>query len=255
MTELDPSLTPDAPPVARRERLKMPQWPNYVLLVFLGLALFGAGGLTGWYLRGQQDAVATAQAEPTQQIQIPENLTRYDVPIEPDDPILGPEDAPITLIAFSDYQCPFCKRWHDQVFGRLVQEYGDRVKFIFRDFPLNSIHPQASPAAQAANCANEQGAFWQYHDALFSYKYDLGEQAFEQYARELGLDAAALMDCYNSGRYADEVDADLEFASAFGIQSTPTFFLNGIPIVGAQPYDVFKQIIDLELAGKLPKGE
>lgn len=253
MTEAELSPVVDAPETPRRNRPKLPQWPRYVYLVLGGLFLFGSGLLTGWYLWGVEDGTV-AEAEPSQQIQIPETLTRYDVPLD-DDPVLGPEDAPITLVAFSDYQCPYCKRWHDDVFGKLVEEYGDKVRFVYRDFPLNSIHPQAAPAAQAANCANEQGAFWEYHNALFSYKYDFGDQAFEQYALELGLDAAALMECYQSGRYANEVDADLEFASQFGISSTPTFFLNGIAVVGAQPYDVFKQLIDLELAGKLPRGE
>ena len=250
MTE--PELIPDVetPPTNRRERPQLPQWPNRILLpIVLGLALFGAGLGSGWYLWGQDKPAAETAQSP--QIQIPKTLTRFEVPID-DDPVLGPEDAPITLVAFSDYQCPYCKKWHDDAFERLMKEYKGKLRFVYRDFPLNSIHPQAAPAAQAANCAGEQNAFWEYHNALFSYKYDLGEQAFEQYALELKLDAAALMECVRSGRYAEEVDADLQFAAEFGIQSTPTFFLNGIPIVGAQPYDVFKQIIDLELAGKLP---
>ncbi|PKN95460.1 MAG: hypothetical protein CVU44_01895 [Chloroflexi bacterium HGW-Chloroflexi-6] len=254
MTELE--LTPDVvetPPTGRRERPQLPQWPKRILLpIVLGLLLFGSGLGTGWYLWGQEEPAAeTAEAG---QIQIPETLQRYDIPVD-DDPVLGPDDAPITLVAFSDYQCPYCKKWHDDAFERLMKEYEGKIRFVYRDFPLNSIHPQAEPAAQAANCANEQGAYWEYHTALFSYKYDFGEQAFEQYAIDLGLDEAALMECFRSGRYAGEVDADLQFAAEFGIQSTPTFFLNGIAIVGAQPYDVFKQIIDLELAGKLPKGE
>jgi protein-disulfide isomerase len=253
MSKLEPTQDVKTLSPARRIRPQLPRWPNTVLLVLLGLSLFGAGLLTGWYMWGVGNAVA-AQENPGEQVQISENLTRYDVPLD-DDPVLGPQDAPITVVAFSDYQCPYCKQWHDDAFERLMQEYEGKIRFVFRDFPLNNIHPQAAPAAQAANCANEQGAFWEYHNALFSYKYDFGEQAYEQYALDLGLDAAALMECLRSGRYAGEVDADLQFAAEFGIRSTPTFFVNGIAVVGAQPYDVFKQIIDLELAGELPKGE
>lgn len=252
-------------------RPKRPQWPNIVLMVFLGIALFGAGLLTGWYWR---DAVpvnaqpvtqnsaesgypataapANTENEPDNSagtIEIPKELTRYDVNRE-DLPAFGPADAPILLVEFSDYQCPYCKRWHDEVFLRLVAEYGDKIKFVYRNLPV--IRANSADAAQASYCAEEQGAYWEYHEALFSYAYGFDDQAYEQYARDLGLDVEALMECYRSGRYAATVDADLQFARSLGIGSTPTFFLNGIPVVGAQPYDIFKQIIDLELAGELP---
>jgi protein-disulfide isomerase len=212
----------------------------------VALAFFGAGLGTGWYVWGRPTP------EPTAQIQIPENLIRYDVDLD-DDPSLGPADAPITIVEFSDYQCPFCTRWHDQVFKKLMDEYDGQIRFIYRDFPLKSIHPEAVPAAEAANCAFEQDAFWGFHDALFKAEFGLGVEAYEQYARGLGLDMEKFTACVAERRYADDVESDFIYASEFGISSTPTFFVNGIPIVGAQPYDVFKQVIDLELAGKLPK--
>lgn len=255
---IEPDLTPTIEPL-QTAGFVLPPWVRRFLLPALFTALiFGIGLGSGWLIWGRavSEIANTTQenAAPGNgaQIQIPEKLTRYDVPID-DDPMLGPEDAPITLVAFSDYQCPYCKKWHDQVFKQLMKDYEGKLRFVYRDFPLSQIHPQAAPAAQAANCANEQGAYWEYHDALFSYAYELNEQGFEQYARELNLDTAAFLACIQSGRYATEVDLDMQFASGFGITSTPTFFLNGIAIVGAQPYDVFKQIIDLELAGKLPK--
>jgi protein-disulfide isomerase len=168
-----------------------------------------------------------------------------------DDPAIGPPDAPITIIEFSDFQCPYCKRWHNEVYGRLMQEYQGKVRVVFRDFPLSSIHPDAESAAEAADCANEQGAFWEYHDKLFNGD-QLGQTVYLQYAQELGLDMDKFKTCVDTGRYKSEVAADYDYASNLGVRSTPTFFLNGLPIVGAQPYDVFKQVIEQELAGEIP---
>lgn len=203
-----------------------------------------------------QDIVAQAQANPQapaapQGQEPPQDVVRYDVPVD-DDPGIGPEDAAITIIEFSDYQCPYCSRWHEDVFSNLLEEYPDQVRIVYRDFPLDSIHPEAVPAAEAANCALEQGAFWEYHDKLFSGELGLGQDAYLQYATVLGLDVDSFKECVETGRYADEVQADFQYAANLGVQSTPTFFLNGIPIVGAQPYEVFKQVIDMELAGEIP---
>lgn len=236
----------------RRVRPSAPQWPQKILApILLGAFLFGAGMLAGWYLRGEEAKTAAAAAQP-QGIQVPNNVRRLVVDIS-GHPSIGPDDATVTLVEFSDYECPYCKRWHDEVFAQLLTEYGDRVKFVYRNMPI--IGRNAVQTAQAAYCAGEQGAYWEYHDALFSYRYDFGGQAYELYARDLGLDTDALLECISSGRYADEVERDLQTARDLGISSTPTFFLNGIQVVGAQPYSVFKQLIDMELAGELPKGE
>jgi protein-disulfide isomerase len=178
-------------------------------------------------------------------------VKRYNVSTD-DDPAIGPSNAPITLIEFSDFQCPYCRSWHEQVYNRLRQEYPDKVRIVYRDFPLFSIHPDAEPAAEAANCANEQGKFWEFSDRLFSGS-QLGEQTYLGYANDLGLDLDKFKTCIQSGRFRDEVMGDYQYASSLGVQSTPTFFLNGLPLVGAQPYEVFKQVIDKELAGEIPK--
>ena len=251
MSELEPTQNVETPPSARRRRPQLPRWPNTVLLVLLGLSLFGAGLLTGWYMWGVENTFA-AQESAGEPIQVSENLTRYDVGGE-GLPAFGPDDAPIVLMEFSDYQCQYCKHWQDDVFPILIAEYGDQIKFVYRNLPV--IRESSADAARASYCADEQGAYWEYHKALFSNRYDFSEQSYEQYARDLGLDVDALLECYNSGRYADLVEQELQFARSMGIGSTPTFFINGIAVVGAQPYDVFKQIIDLELAGELPKGE
>jgi protein-disulfide isomerase len=131
-----------------------------------------------------------------------------------------------------------------------MKEYEGKIRFVYRDFPLTSIHPDAAPAANAANCAGEQNAYYAFHDALFSDKYGLGEAAYIQYATDLELDVDTFKTCLNEGRYASEVEADMQYGFSVGVSSTPTFYINGLAVVGAQPYEVFQQIIEKELAGK-----
>lgn len=185
-------------------------------------------------------------AQPT----APPTVRRYDIPVD-NDPSLGVEDAPITLIEFSDYECPFCTRWHTDVFAPLMEKYPDQVRFVYRDFPLPS-HPNAIPAAEAANCANEQGAFWEYHDRLFATTQGLSPALYEKIASELSLDMEQFKKCVEDRTYQAEVDADFQFAANLGVSSTPTFFLNGIPIVGAQPFEFFDEVVRRELAGEIP---
>ncbi len=200
-----------------------------------------------------QVALAIQATQEANQPQPPKELKRYDVPTD-DDYIYGPNDAPITLIEFSDFQCPYCSKWYVDVFQRLLDTYPDKIRFVYRDFPLTNIHPEAVPAASAANCAGEQGKYYEYHNALFSGKYSLGAAAYPKYAADLKLDAAKFKDCIQSERLIPEVMDDLDWATNLGVQSTPTFFINGIPVVGAQPFETFQMIIDWELAGKLPKN-
>lgn len=164
-----------------------------------------------------------------------------------DDPALGPTDAPVTIVMFSDYQCPYCKLWHDEVLPLILQEYGTQVRYIYRDYPLAG-HQEALPAARAANCAGDQGAYWPFHDALFSNRAGFGRQAYLQYAQELGLDLQAFQKCLDSTRHEDEVLGDFRDGLRLGVNSTPTFFVNGTRVVGAQPFSIFKQLIEAELA-------
>ena len=124
---------------------------------------------------------------------------------------------------------------------------------MYRNLPLTSIHSEAFPAAVASMCADEQGAYWPYHDKLFSYELDLGRDAYVQYAADLGLDGSTFESCLDSGKYDDFVQEDMDFALNLGVRSTPTFFINGLAVVGAQPLDVFQQLIDQELAGEIPQ--
>jgi len=176
---------------------------------------------------------------------------RYDVPSE-GFYARGPADAPITIVEFSDYQCPFCRRWHDEVSQDLFAAYPGQIRLVFRNLPLTSIHPDAFSAAEAALCAGEQDAYWDFHDRLFGGEL-LGTNVYLQYARDLNLEVTSFEACLNSRKYQDEVQADSDFALNLGVRSSPTFFINGLAIVGAQPLDVFKQVIDQELAGEIPK--
>ncbi len=178
--------------------------------------------------------------------------TRYKIPSDGFHS-LGPADAPITIVEFSDYQCPFCRRWHDEVYQKLLAAYPGKIKFVYRNLPLTSIHPDAQAAAEAAMCAGEQNVYWQYHDKLFSSEI-LGNGAYTQYAQELNLNMDAFNACLSSRKYQAAIKIDSDFALNLGVSSTPTFFINGLAIVGAQPLDIFKQVIDKELAGEIPNN-
>lgn len=175
------------------------------------------------------------------------DIQRYDIPIDDNDPVFGPADAPITIVEFADFQCPYCVRHFAETHPLILEQYGDQVRFVFKNYPLRSIHPDADAAAQAAECAQEQGMFWEYHDLLFGGALGLGREAYAGYADQLGLDADALLACLDEGRYADSVQNDYVLGQQLGVSSTPTFFINGIAMVGAYPFDAFTTVIDFEL--------
>ncbi len=251
--ETPPPLPVEESRAARKKRaLAFKTWHLFVLVVPLSIAL---GLSAGYLLWGRQaatlEALRAAQADATPSSADQQQIKRYDIPTA-GNPSLGAEDAPITLVEFSDYECPYCKKWHDEVFLKLVDAYAGKVRFVYRDFPLVGLHSNAAPAAEAAHCAAEQTDYWTYHDLLFSMKYDLNTQGYEQYAADLGLDLTKFDECLTSRRYQQEVEDNYQFAANLGVQSTPTFFINGIPVVGAQSYEVFTQVIDKELAGEFP---
>ncbi|MBT3642905.1 DsbA family protein [archaeon] len=166
-----------------------------------------------------------------------------------DDAIKGDADAPVTIVEWSDYECPFCTKFYDQTFSQINEEYikTGKVKFIYRDFPLG-FHKNAQKAAEAAECAGEQGKYFDMHDALFENGVTGGVSSFKQFAADIGLDTDDFNDCLDSGEMASEVAKDLADGSAAGITGTPGFIINGQLVSGAQPFSVFKQVIDAELA-------
>lgn len=178
-------------------------------------------------------------------------IIRYDIP-DKGYPSIGPKDAPITIVEFSDFQCPYCRQWHQTVYEPLLAAYPDQIRLVYRHLPLTSIHPDAQAAAEAAMCANEQNKFWAFHDKLFSSEA-LGAGVYSQYASTLGLDVEKFEKCVSDRTYRQAVQADSDFALNLGVSSTPTFFVNGLAIVGAQPLSVFQNVIDKELAGEFPE--
>jgi protein-disulfide isomerase len=165
-----------------------------------------------------------------------------------DDPAQGPEDAAVTVIEFSDFQCPYCARFYSETLTQIIENYGDRIRFVYRDFPLTSLHANALKAAEASECADDQGKYWEYHDLLFQNQAALDVDSLKSYATSLGLDTAAFNECLDSDTHKDEVRKDLEDGVAAGVQGTPAFFINGQLVSGAQPYANFQSAIETALA-------
>ena len=218
-------------------------------------------GRTLEQLRGQIEGFLAGQRTQQARAQLVEELKakntdvkvmldppRYTVAIAPSDPVRGVASAPVTIVEFSDYQCPFCSRVNPTL-EQVRKTYGDQVRIIFKDFPLPN-HAQAPKAAEAAHCAGEQGKYWEMHDQLFANQRALNLPELKQYAVALSLDAAKFNQCLDSGKHAGLVAAGLAQGQKMGVNSTPTLYINGRALVGAQPFEAFKQIIDEELARK-----
>ena len=177
------------------------------------------------------------------------------------DPIRGDPDAPITIIEFSDYQCPFCARFYIQTLPLIMEEYIEQGKanLVYRDFPIQSSHPNAMPAAVAAECANEQEKYWEYHDMLFERQQvwnnlEIGAAVatFKQFATEIELEQTKFDSCLDNGKYLEEVRNDLNDGRGYGVDGTPGFFIGNdqigyVKLSGAQPFESFKQVIDSQL--------
>ena len=204
---------------------------SFALGIGLGYLLWGQGSVSAGPSRAGNTSSAAGRVE-----------------IDPgDDPSLGPSNAPITIVEFSDFNCPFCQRWHNETFQELLNAYPEQIRFVYKDFPVVGGGTVGMSAAQAANCAGEQGAYWEFHAALFSGSQPFNRSGYQAYAAETGIDAEALLACIDSGRHAEEITDDLQYGAGLGITGTPTFFINGIPLVGAQPLLRFIEIINQEL--------
>lgn len=176
----------------------------------------------------------------------PPPVVRLDVPIS-GAPIRGAANAPVTLVEFSDFHCPFCK----QVLPTLTQllaRYPGKVRLVFRDFPIDSLHPQARRAAEAARCAQDQGKFWEYHDLLFANAPQASPEELGRFAQQVGLDLAKFEPCLSGGLHRAAVQRDIDEGTRLGVDGTPAFFINGRPLSGAQPLEAFVQVIEEEVA-------
>jgi protein-disulfide isomerase len=160
-------------------------------------------------------------------------------------PAKGPANAPVTIVEFSDFQCPYCSRVGPTL-QKVLEDYPKDVRVVYKHYPL-SFHKQALPAAKASAAAGRQGKFWEMHDLLFQNQRELNEAAFKGYAQELGLDVSQFEKDYASPAVAQEVEADMTLARSLGVTGTPGFFVNGRFLSGAQPYSAFKTKIDAEL--------
>lgn len=213
------------------------------LILFFG-GFFIRGALDGSIsaanqLAGQAQANLVASAVPTLQ----PTAAATDISAD-DDPARGPAEAAVTIIEFADYQCPYCKRYVDETLPLILSTYGAKVRYVFRDFPISQLHPQAVQAAEAADCANEQGKFWEYHDLLYQNQGALDAASLKAYAGQLGLNQATFDACLDTDKYADEVQADFQDALAHGVTGAPTFFVNGRKLVGALSFAQFQQVIE-----------
>ncbi|HBF12468.1 MAG TPA: hypothetical protein DDW49_03615 [Deltaproteobacteria bacterium] len=170
---------------------------------------------------------------------------RVEVSVD-DDPSQGPKDAPIVLIEFSEFQCPFCKKTRPTI-RQILDTYKDKVHYVFRDFPL-SFHKNAPKAAQAANCAGDQGKYWEMNDKLFENQQALDIENLKKYAGELKLNTSKFNECLDSDKFAAEIAKDEQDGESVGVSGTPAYFINGIFLSGARPFEAFKEVIDDELA-------
>lgn len=201
----------------------------------------------------EEGRLAEAYTPPDQPQQPQQPSGPQDVPIG-DAYSIGDPDAPITIVEYSDFQCPFCSRHYQQTYPQIVEQYVDAgiVRYVFKDFPLNNIHPQAAKAAEAARCAGDQGAFLAMHDMIFERQDDWSGKDpiahFNDYAQELGLDSDAFEGCLSNGDHALSVEDDLQEGIELGVTGTPAFFINGHPVSGAQPFELFEQAIEQLLA-------
>ena len=204
------------------------------------------------YLADQQrdtarQALITELKKAGPAIRVSLDAPRMTVTLAATDPAVGPASAPVTLVEFSDFQCPFCQRV-EPTLKRLRQTYGDKLRIVWKDFPLTQIHPQAFKAGEAGHCAGEQGKFWEYHDHLFGNQQALQPADLKKHAADLGLDAASFGACLDSSKYGERVRDGVSQGTALGVNSTPTIFINGRRLSGAQPYEVFVAAIDEELS-------
>jgi protein-disulfide isomerase len=197
------------------------------------------------FLESQREGQALAAIRDAAEIEVFLEAPRVDVAAE--GPSIGPESAPVTIIEFSDYQCPFCSRAEPTI-KNLVERYGDQIRLVYRHYPLDRIHPRARAAAEAAVCAEEQDRFWAFHEQLFANQRKLEDADLEQYASNVGLDLEAFNACRQRPDVKARVQADVSAGEAAGVSGTPAFFVNGILLSGARPEAAFAEVIDAELA-------
>jgi len=255
MDELTPtpvSASPASEPVVAELAVSKKSSLAAVEKLFLPLAIIIAGAMisgTIFYTRGANGGPPSGGT--------PNANAPVAVSVD-DDPVIGNANAKVTVIEFSDFQCPFCRKFWEDTFHQLKKDYIDtgKIKFVYRDFPL-PFHPAAQPSAEAAECAHEQGKFWEYHDKMFTEEAKQGDgtvvygvKELKLWAKQIGLNEATFNQCVDSHKYKAEVEKDSADGTLAGVNGTPSFFVNGQLLVGAQPFVAFKAAIDAALEKK-----
>ncbi len=199
------------------------------------------------------------RSAPSQDALTPTNFTASNIPSPTkgantsiatnDDPSIGPPTAAVTIVEFSDFECPFCKQAFP-IIRELMATYSDRVRYIYRDFPVSEIHDNAQKAAEAGACAHAQGKFWALHDKIFQNAPQITVADLKNYAQSSGLDMALFTTCLDSGQFANEVQQDYRDGASLGVRGTPTWFLNGRKIEGVIPRETFIQLIETALGSQ-----
>jgi len=254
-----PPPTPVESVVEQEETVTFKRGHFYSFMVVMA---FAAGILVGFMAWGRDSAFtsptaqAVAQAPAATPVPLQYNITTAGFPS------IGPADAPIVIVEFSDYQCPYCTQWHDTTYKPLLAAYPGKIRLVYRNYPL-PFHQNAFASAEAAMCAGDQNAYWQYHDALFANNDQLNNQAgtvvdksfYVNLATGLGLDTTTFDTCLTTEKYKQSVQSDIDYANSLpadsdgtaAVSGTPTFFINGYRVVGAEPLAYFQQIIDAQL--------
>ena len=261
VTDQTPAPLPEGMPTPPAAETTVPRHTfNYVIIAIVFFALGIGLGVLGYdrvtaNTSAQVDAavnraVATAVAavpradtvavEPTR-----DPNQRFVVDTE-GDPAKGAAGAPVTIVEFADFRCGYCRRFLDQTLNPLLEAYGENVRFVYRDYPI--LGPDSHTAALAGECALQQDKFWEFHDLVYANQDDMSMDAFMTYATDLGMDAEAFAACVDAPETSQLVLRDYEAGQTLGVSGTPTFFINGKMLVGAQPYQAFAQMIDAELA-------
>jgi len=232
---------------------------SFLLGLFAGIAAFSTisalimliaffSGSTFEFVKGGDTPEAVAEAVDQAAAAAQPTAEATEVPpVTSEDNVYGPSDAKVTLITYSDFECPYCAKFSSTI-EDVIDEYGDDVRIVFRHFPL-SFHANAKGAALAAECAAEQGKFWQMHDVIFEANESgaMSVQAWKDAAEDLGLDTDDFNDCLDSEKYADKISKQMQEGAAAGVRGTPATFVNGTMVSGALPLESFVQIIDSQL--------
>jgi len=227
------------------------------LLIFVGqLLVVGAVLLGTWVLHNDLQTLAerpaptggggaadAVEARPAEREQQPQEFDDWQALVSDHNPTYGNEDAPVTIIEFSDFECPFCARHYNQTHAQLLTEYGDQIKLVFKHFPLERLHPNARKAAIAAQCAHRQGKFWPLHDKIFENYRNITDENLLSWGDELGL-GDAYASCVRNRETEAQVEQDMQAGRKAGVRGTPTFLVNGKILPGALPFQQFKQRID-----------